>query len=372
MSRRRSFLFGGEIVPATFIKPEDLPALNDVYALFETRKGNQYLCSYRLLNSDYFTDYKFIAPVCAGRRGTGGFAVFLVPDASKVFSARYKINATGLVVTPGVYAPTTVSGALSDFLGKANMKQTLFYYTEVVGRPESEFEAMVMAREVILNGQACYPASMGELMILGSNITNINYILSLAGLQTYATSLAVASSTIMSSASYLVRRNTLAGSPVSGSKTTAYNIIPITELDVKFTNPNIKDNAMTITSDGGSGSSTVWELDDEGWYHMPEGLAYGATAVIRFTLGAPQYSRFRVSWVIDSLDNNEKIYFSRINTAFSTTSYYLGVGGTVTGVEESYDYVNTVKGTNYVEIGFRRMTSGVSNTNFKIKIEPIV
>lgn len=162
----------GESIPATFFKPEDLPAVNAVYALFETEKGNQYLVPASDVIAEYFTGYTFIAPVIAYERPNGGYAVFLMNKG--VVNGRYRTVTTSNVITPGVFTPSTTALSVNDFMGKANAVQTRMYYVNVAGRVETELDIYLKCKDIILNGQECYPASMGELNAVRLLLTNIN------------------------------------------------------------------------------------------------------------------------------------------------------------------------------------------------------
>ncbi|WP_288207016.1 hypothetical protein [uncultured Parabacteroides sp.] len=370
-NRRRSFLFGGESVPDIFIKPEDLPAASAAYGLFETPKGNQYLVPGNRIIPGYFTDYKFIAPVVAYLRGSGGYAVFLVPDSGSVVAGRYRTVTTGAVITPGVLAPTATSMAILDFLGEANVVQTTRYYVGVVGRGELELEAFTRCREVQLNGQECHPASFGELHVIQTFLSTINSLLSYAGRSTYATALAVASTTISgSTASYIYRRQTLGTNTVStGSKTTSYNWIPITPLRVKFTNPNIKPSYMDI--EGSSSTTPSWTEGKDGWWTAPKITGSGAYATVRFNIdNFYANSRLRIHLEFSSL-TTASFLFGKLSTAVTTSNYYLSIGARTTSLVFSYDYVLATTGSHYIDLMYRRASNVADVNDVRIKVEQI-
>ncbi|WP_370861390.1 hypothetical protein [Parabacteroides faecis] len=370
-NRRRSFLFGGESVPDIFIKPEDLPTASAIYALFETSKGNQYLVPSNRVIPSYFTDYTFISPVISFIRASGGYAVFLVPDSSNVVTGRYRTVTTGAVITPGVLAPSTTNTATLDFLGEANVVQTTRYYVGVIGRGENELEAIVRCKGVQLNGQECYPASFGELHAIQSNLSAMNTLFSYAGKSMYATSLAVASNTVSgANASYIYRRSALSSGTVStGSKTTSYNWIPITPLNVKFTNPRIKPSYMDI--DGTPTTTPAWTEGEDGWWTAPKIAGSGAYATVRFNIDNFYLnSRFRVHLEFNSLAT-ASFYFGKLNAAVTTSNYYLSIGARTTSLVFSYDYVLTAAGSNYFEIQYRRTANVTDVNDVRVKVEQI-
>lgn len=369
MSRRRSFLYKvGESVPATFFKPEDLPADNMVYGLFETKKGNQYLVPASDVIAEYFTGYTFIAPVIAYERPNGGYAVFLMNKG--VVSGRYRTVTAGAVITPGVLAPSTTALSINDFMGKANAVQTRMYYVNAAGRVETELDIYLKCKDIILNGQECYPASMGELNAIRLLLTDINKINTLAGIAAISTTASFNSYTISGSTSSYIWRFSSFGSGTAqistSTKNTTANFMALAELDVKFNNPEIKPSYMDI--DPVNLTSYLWVEDEEGWWTAPKINVSSGNSSLRFNI-SNQYagSRIRVYVEFESL------------TAAALTLYALNAGTTYLNIAErttpvyiSYDYVlPTVTDTAYFNVGYRRTSSAADVNNVRIRVEQI-
>lgn len=369
MSRRRSLLYKvGESVPATFFKPEDLPTVNAVYGLFETKKGNQYLVAINDVEKSYFTDYTFIAPVVAWLRGSGGYAVFLVSGAP--INGRYRTVSTAAIITPGVLAPTTAATSINDYMGKADAEQTRTYYVDVAGRAETELEIYLRCKDIICNGQECYPASMGEVEAVRIFLTQINALLRDAGKTAIIATNAMASYTVSgSSASYIWRKSTLGttGQNTTQAKNGSTYFLPITELDVQFNNPEIKPSYMDIDPVNLS-TTYLWVEDEEGWWTAPKINVSSGNSSLRFNI-SNQYagSRVRVHVEFESL------------TAASVTLYalnagttYLNIAARTIPVSMSYDYVlPTVTDTAYFNVGYRRTSSAADVNNVRIRVEQI-
>lgn len=370
MSRRRSLLYKvGESIPATFFKPEDLPAVNAVYALFETEKGNQYLVPASDVIAEYFTGYTFIAPVIAYERPNGGYAVFLMNKG--VVNGRYRTVTTSNVITPGVFTPSTTALSVNDFMGKANAVQTRMYYVNVAGRVETELDIYLKCKDIILNGQECYPASMGELNAVRLLLTDINKINTLAGISVISTTAAFNSYTVSGSSAAYIWRFASFGSGTAQISTSAKNatanFMALAELDVKFNNPNIKPSYMDL--DFMNINSTYhWTEDEEGWWTAPKMPTTSGVAQLRVNI-TNQFpnTRLRVHIDTDTL------------TAATATLYALNAGTTYlninagAGFSMSYDYVipNAQPSINSISISYKRTNSSADTNNFRVKIEQI-
>lgn len=274
-----------------------------------------------------------------------------------------------MVITPGVLAATSSTNANLDYMGRANSEQTMNYYSQIAGRPETELEAMYQCRNILLNGEPCHPASMGEIAILGTNRVIINELLAKGGKVEYLSSLALASSTISNNASTIYRRTSLNGTPSTNSKTTQYNYLPVSMLNVKFNNPGIYPNTTIVADAGGTGAA--WIQDEEGWWNLPKNMTYGQTATIRFDLKSYLNSRVRLTFDVEDISGSEYLYLGKINTTtVSSLNYYMRVGAAFKGIG-FYDYIIPQQGENFIIVNTQKISNS-STTSFKVKLESIL
>lgn len=357
-------LSGGEIVPKNWLNPEDIDAVQDLFVLFETNRGNQYLCQYEHLEDSYFQDYTFIAPVICTPRGSGGYAVFMVASPDKVYSARFKSTTASAsnVVVKGVLAASSSAVAQLDYYGHANMEQIMMYYDNFLNMPDV-LDAMLMAKNIILNGIPCHPTSFGELRIIISYFNLINRIFNLAGLPTF-TNYLFGSSTIHTNATYIWRTSG-ASSFTTGNKNTAYNMIPVADINVNFKNSNIKPVIIEFTPSVGN-----WTIDEDGYYVAPI-LSRGQTSQITLAITCKAiYSRFRLRYKATKKAGQD-VYFGALGAPVSTSSYYFGLTGT-NRYDSFFDYVINSVGNDYIRVLTNNTITGDYSADIRFKVEQIL
>lgn len=147
-------------LPEEFLKLEDVPYTENVYALFKTSDGEEYcvLDTLALANSTWWWRYDFIAPVLTNPK----FRALIYPNyVNETFL--WNTTSSYYALMPGVTQAANADAAAEDFRGKENTEAAADYYSTNLSVAPLINKAM---STVFADRQAYLPAG-GQLLALG-------------------------------------------------------------------------------------------------------------------------------------------------------------------------------------------------------------